>query len=52
LYKTAANPSGKKHLDKLLGIQDAFLKLHQPITFPTQIAAEWFNIIQPYLLYN
>ena len=51
LYKTAANPTGKKHLDKLLGTKDAFSQLHQSSTFHTAIAAEWFETIQPYLLY-
>ncbi len=27
LYKTVANPTGEKHLDKLLGIADSFQKL-------------------------
>jgi uncharacterized protein YbbC (DUF1343 family) len=51
LYKTNANPTGEKHLDKLLGIKDAFSQLQQPRAINTQIATEWFETIQSYLLY-
>jgi hypothetical protein len=29
LYQTVANPSGEKHLDKLMGIENSFLKLKE-----------------------
>lgn len=56
-YPTNVNPSGKNHLDKLLGITNSeqifelpfneFLKVIQQITTTT----DWQKEIQPYLLY-
>jgi uncharacterized protein YbbC (DUF1343 family) len=52
LYCTVANPSGKGHLDKLLGIPDAFIKLKKGATIPTAVAAEWKELMRDYLLYE
>lgn len=52
LYKTNANPTGKAHLNKLLGINNVFqlLQTQQPIV--TDVQQEWTGIIKPYLLYE
>ncbi len=50
LYKTVANPSGTAHLDKLLGIQHAFLKLQQQQTIDTG-AKDWTAVMKKHLLY-
>ncbi len=52
LYTTNANPTGIAHLNKLLGIQHAFIKLQQGHSIETNIAAEWEQKIKPYLLYK
>lgn len=52
LYKTNANPTGTKHLDKLLGLENAFNKLKNEDDMHTNLTPEeWANIISPYLLY-
>jgi len=51
LYITAANPTGTKHLDKLLGVDHAFAKLKCGDIIPTAISGEWKNRIARYLLY-
>jgi len=51
LYPTAANPSGKNHLDRLLGIPGAFERLRSGLPVNTDIKQEWMSQIQPYLLY-
>ena len=52
-YTTNANPTGIAHLDKLLGVQHAFIKLQQGYYIETNIAAaEWEQKMKPYLLYE
>lgn len=52
LYKTNANPTGSMHLDKLLGIENAFLKLQNEEPISTALNKEdWENVISPFLLY-
>ncbi len=51
LYKTNANPSGKGHLDKLLGVPNAFEQLQQGTKFDIVIAEAWKNKIKDFLLY-
>jgi uncharacterized protein YbbC (DUF1343 family) len=51
LYKTRANPSGSSHLDKLLGIPQAFNKLKEGMSIDTSVAEAWSRMIQPFLLY-
>ena len=51
LYTTRANPSGLGHLDKLLGIKQAFLKIKNGETILTEFTDEWSALISPYLLY-
>ncbi len=52
LYITNANPSGEKHLDKLLGFENALNLLKREYLFDLDIKEKWFQIIRPYLLYN
>ncbi|MEP7254919.1 MAG: DUF1343 domain-containing protein [Ferruginibacter sp.] len=52
LYKTAANPSGEKHLDKLLGIETSFSKLKAGDNISTELKNEWQEKITPFLLYD
>ena len=52
LYKTNANPGGTRHLDKLLGIENAFLRLKPEEPIPTALNRDdWETVISPYLLY-
>lgn len=52
LYKTNANPSGSKHLDKLTGVKNAFLQLKADEYFPTDVSSFWQGEINDHLLYN
>jgi len=52
LYITNANPSGEKHLDKLLGFENALDLLKREYLFDLDIKEKWLQIIRPYLLYN
>ena len=52
LYITRANPSGKAHLDKLLGIKGAFEQIKSGAVITTEAGSEWSRIITPYLLYS
>jgi len=51
LYKTVANPAGKRHLDKLLGVPDTFQRLKNGEEIITNIANDWINAISNYLMY-
>ena len=58
LYPTAANPTGEKHLDKLLGIPQSekifdlpWKQFLEKIEFETNVSATWFEKIKDYLLY-
>ena len=51
LYRTRANPSGSAHLDKLLGVKDAFAKVQSGAPFYTDISREWTERIAPCILY-
>ncbi|MBK8110643.1 MAG: DUF1343 domain-containing protein [Saprospiraceae bacterium] len=50
-YKTMVNPEGGQHLDRLTGIFHVYELFQRGLTPPIDIAAEWRNIIQPFLLY-
>lgn len=50
-YQTLANPSGEDHLEKLLGIPNAFKEIQQG-NIATDIATEWTALIGPFLLYH
>ena len=49
LYTTRANPGGQAHLDKLSGVQNAFIKIKKR-EINTAVES-WPEIIKPYLLY-
>jgi uncharacterized protein YbbC (DUF1343 family) len=51
LYKTVANPSGEKHLDKLSGIENSFLKMKSGNNISTELNNRWAEKITPFLLY-
>ena len=52
LYKTVANPSGKNHLDKLTGVQNAFEKIKNGVCRETHYSTgNWKETIKPFLLY-
>jgi uncharacterized protein YbbC (DUF1343 family) len=50
-YRTAANPDGSHHLDRLTGVHQSFLKLRtgEPLTTD---CASWHDLIGPYRLYE
>ena len=52
LYQTVANPSGKGHLDKLLGIPGAFTTIKNGGLIQTHVANEWKEMMKDYLLYE
>jgi uncharacterized protein YbbC (DUF1343 family) len=51
LYITHANPTGQAHLDKLLGIPNAFEKLKNGEMINTDISGEWKQMVGANLLY-
>jgi uncharacterized protein YbbC (DUF1343 family) len=51
LYITHANPSGARHLDKLLGYEKAFQKLKNREAPVINVAEDWMRTMKPYLLY-
>ncbi len=52
LYKTVANPSGEKHADKLLGMENSFQKLKEGNKIITELNYDWEKKITPFLLYH
>jgi hypothetical protein len=52
-YKTRANPTGSRHLDKLTGVYNSFEKIkNNEMTDLQQDVSGWKKIIRPYLLYQ
>ena len=52
-YKTRANPTGERHLDKLTGIYHSFEQIkNKKLPDLRQDAPAWKEIIRPYLLYQ
>lgn len=51
-YITNANPTGGGHLDKLLGVHNAFELLKSGTGISTGVSKSWMEEIGPYLLYN
>jgi uncharacterized protein YbbC (DUF1343 family) len=51
LYRTLANPGGTGHLDKLLGIANAFYKIGNNKKIITDVAMQWKTEVDDYLLY-
>lgn len=52
VYVTNANPMGTGHLDKLLGMKNAFAILKSGEGAITDVSSQWPSEITPYLLYN
>ncbi|MCW3092137.1 MAG: hypothetical protein JWP81_3206 [Ferruginibacter sp.] len=52
LYPTVANPNGKHHLDKLVGIKGAFNKIKNEEKINTDVGEEWPVMMKDYLLYK
>ena len=53
LYKTTANPTGERHLDKLTGIYHSFEKIKDKELIDLgQDMSAWKEVIDPYLLYQ
>jgi uncharacterized protein YbbC (DUF1343 family) len=50
-YETVANPDGVHHLDKLLGIPDALVRIKKQEFIETDLHENWKNVIADYLLY-
>jgi uncharacterized protein YbbC (DUF1343 family) len=51
-YTTNANPSGARHMDKLLGYENAFDKLKNQEWPLIDIAEDWSRTMKPHLLYS
>ena len=51
-YVTNVNPTGGGHLDKLLGVKNAFELLKHDKTIQTDISRSWLSEITSFLLYN
>ena len=51
-YVTNVNPTGGGHLDKLLGVKNAFELLKHGKTIQTDISQTWLSEITSFLLYN
>lgn len=51
-YVTNANPSGTRHLDKLLGVKNASDLLKQEASIKTEVDGAWSVEVSPYLLYS
>jgi uncharacterized protein YbbC (DUF1343 family) len=52
LYKTAANPSGEQHLDKLVGLKNSWQLITQQQHFNTNCAGGWWQHIHRFHLYK
>jgi uncharacterized protein YbbC (DUF1343 family) len=52
LYPTSVNPSGKKHLNKLMGINEAFKNIRLKQKTEISVAPQWQQQISPFLLYT
>jgi hypothetical protein len=51
-YVTNVNPTGDGHLDKLLGIKNAFDLLRSNAFIEPDVSIHWPEEIAPYLLYR
>ena len=51
-YVTNVNPTGSEHLDKLLGIKNAFELLKSNASIKTDVSDHWSAEIAPFLLYK
>ncbi len=51
-YVTNANPTGERHMDKLLGCVEAYERLKQHEDIDVNVSGEWHKMIYPFLLYS
>lgn len=51
-YVTNVNPTGRGHLDKLVGMNNALALLKHGKTIQTDVSWTWLSEITPFLLYN
>lgn len=51
-YPTHANPSGSSHLDRLLGVRNAFDAIVSGRLPGLDVSREWQSMMQPHLLYS
>jgi uncharacterized protein YbbC (DUF1343 family) len=51
-YPTHANPTGMAHLDRLLGVRNAFEAIASQRLPGLEVSVDWQSMIQPYLLYG
>ena len=52
LYKTLANPGGKGHLERLVGVRGVWERIMESSAPPINFEREFLNNIQPYILYQ
>jgi uncharacterized protein YbbC (DUF1343 family) len=52
LYITNANPTGERHMDKLLGCINAYERLKNQESININVSGLWYDMIHPYLLYS
>lgn len=52
LYDTLANPGGKAHLDKLLGIKNSFTEIKNKEEIITDVSNEWKEMMADFLIYQ
>ena len=53
LYKTAVNPTGESHLDRLTGVFHSFETIkNNQLEFSHMAASNWGETIKPFLLYS
>jgi uncharacterized protein YbbC (DUF1343 family) len=52
LYITNANPTGERHMEKLLGCKYALERLKNRESINIDVSEFWYGMIHPYLLYS
>lgn len=51
-YHTLANPDGKGHLDRLLGIKNSFRSIRNNEDMDTNVTVVWSSMMQKHLIYT
>jgi uncharacterized protein YbbC (DUF1343 family) len=51
-YPTHANPTGLSHLDRLLGVRQAFERIVSDSIPETDLSSRWLSMMEPHLLYR
>lgn len=52
MYDTHANPGGKAHFDKLIGLANSFLKIKQGEEIITEVSEAWKEMMKDFLIYQ